>query len=282
MIAKPIQAIEEWLPIWGLKRVPFTADEKGLFISDSHGQIIDALNTAALLRTVILLTGLPGTGKSSLLKYWLSGLDQKRTLPILITQASLSASGVLEMLLSKLGLRPAFKRSANLIALERHLKSIDPTTLILVLDDAQNYPAPALEEIRMLLGMGNSQRSAFSLVLSGEDYLLGSLQMSAQQALFSRISLAVELKTLTAEEIQPYLLWHVSHAGLNKDIFATAAIDLLRESSSGNPRTLNLLAQCAWMCAARLGGCTIEGSHVLSAINQVPSAKAKIDPQKLG
>jgi glycosyltransferase involved in cell wall biosynthesis len=54
-------------------------------------------------------------------------------------------------LLAKLGERPRFKRSASLTVLEKHLADIDPPTLVLILDDAQNYPAPALEEIRMLL-----------------------------------------------------------------------------------------------------------------------------------
>ncbi len=129
--------------------------------------------------------------------------------------------------------------------LEKHLADIDPLTLTLILDDAQNYPAPALEELRLLLGLRGRARSAFALVLLGDEYLLGSLRLSVQRALYSRISAVHQLAPLPREDITSYLHWHVSRAGLDRDIFAGAALDLLAEASEGNPRTLNLLARAA-------------------------------------
>ena len=224
----------------------------------------------------MMLTGTPGTGKSTLIKTWLAGLEPKRFLPLLITQSSLSATGVLEVLLAKLGERARFKRSTNLLLLEKHLADLEAVTLVLVLDDAQNYPGPALEELRLLLGLGGRQRSAFALVLLGDDYLLGSLRLSVQRALFSRISAATSLAPLPREDIAAYLDWHVSRAGLDRDIFAPAAVDLLAEASEGNPRTLGLLAQAAWLCAARQNTLTIEADHIHTALRQVPAANAKI------
>lgn len=222
------------------------------------------------------LTLFHGTGKSTLLKTWMCGLEPKRYLPLLITQSSLSATGVLEILLAKLGERPRFKRSTNLLALEKHLTDIEPRTLVLVLDDAQNYPSTALEELRMLLGLGGRSRSAFALVLLGDDYLLGSLRLSVQRALFSRISAAHHLQPLTREDIAPYLNWHLARAGLDREIFAPAAVDLLAEASEGNLRTLNLLAQAAWLASARVAASDIQPDHVHAVLRQVPIANAKI------
>jgi len=204
------------------------------------------------------------------------GLEPKRYLPRLITQSSLSAAGVLEILLAKLGERPRFKRSTNLLALEKHLADIEPTTPVLGLDDAQNYPSTALEELRMLLALGGRARSAFALILLGDDYLLGSLRLSIQRALFSRISAAHQLHPLPREDIASYLNRHISRAGLDREIFAPAAIDLLAEASEGNPRALNLLAQAAWLASARAGGSDIEPAHVHAALRQVPVGTAKI------
>lgn len=268
----------EHLRAWGLRHAPFAPDEKNpaIFPAGSHRQAHDHLDTTATLRGVMLLTGPPGSGKSTLIKTWMRGLEPKRHLPLLITQSSLSASGVLEILLAKLGERPRFKRSASLLLLEKHLAEIDPLTLVLILDDAQNYPAPALEEIRMLLGIGGHQRSAFALILAGDEYLLGSLRLSVQRALFTRISATATLAPLSRDEIAPYLNWQVSRAGLERDIFEPAAIDLLAEASQGNPRTLNLLAQAAWLAAARSSATTIHPDHIHSALRQVPAANAKI------
>ena len=270
-------ALEEHLRAWGLRGAPFAPDEKSttIFPANIHREAHDLLDSTAALRGVMLLTGAPGSGKSTLIKTWMRGLEPKRHLPLLITQSSLSASGVLEILLAKLGERPRFKRSASLILLEKHLADIDPLTLILILDDAQNYPAPALEEIRMLLGLGGCLRSAFALILAGDEYLLGSLRLSVQRALFTRISATAVLAPLARHDIAPYLNWQVSRAGLERDIFEPAAIDLLAEASQGNPRILNLLAQAAWLVAARSGATTIHPDHIHNALRQVPAAIAK-------
>lgn len=267
-------ALEELLRAWGLHRAPFAPGEKTgeLFPVPAHRESLGLLDTTAALRGVMLLTGVPGVGKSALVKTWLAGLEPKRFLPLLITQSSLSATGVLEVLLAKLGLPAGFKRSSNLLRLEKHLSDLDPLTLVLVMDDAQNYPAAALEELRLLLGLGGRQRSALSLVLLADPYLLASLRLSVNRALFSRISASARLGPLPREEIAAYLNWHVSRAGLDREIFAAAAIDLLAEASEGNPRTLGLLAQAAWLQAARDNALTIEAGHVHKALEQVPAA----------
>ena len=271
-------SLDDLLRSRGLLRVPFSPDEKsgGTFPAGSHREAATGLDTTAALRGVMVLTGSPGTGKSTLLKTWMRGLEPKRYLPLLITQSSLSATGVLEILLAKLGERPRFKRSTNLLALEKHLADIEPVTLVLVLDDAQNYPSAALEELRMLLGLGGRARSAFALIPLGDDCLLGSLRLSIQRALFSRISAAHQLHPLPREDIAPYLNWHLARAALNREIFAPAAVDLLAEASEGNPRTLNLLAQAAWLASARAGASDIEPVHIHSALRQVPVGSAKI------
>ena len=271
-------ALEDLLRAWGLHRTPFSPDEKSaqLFAAGCHREALELLHTTAALRGLMLLTGPPGTGKSTLLKSWIASLEPKRFLPLLITHSNLSATGVLEILLSKLGERPRFKRSSNLLLLEKHLAELEPVTLVLILDDAQNYPAPALEEIRLFLGTGGRRRSAMAMILLGDEYLLGSLRLSVQRALFTRISATARLIELPRQDIPAYLHWHISRAGLEREIFDPAATDLLAEASEGNPRILGLLAQAAWIAAARSDSLTIQPEHIHKALHQVPAASAKI------
>ena len=95
-------ALEDLLRAWGLHRTPFSPDEKSaqLFAAGCHREALELLHTTAALRGLMLLTGPPGTGKSTLLKSWIASLEPKRFLPLLITHSNLSATGVLEILLS--------------------------------------------------------------------------------------------------------------------------------------------------------------------------------------
>ena len=136
--AKTPASVDDLLRAWGLRRAPFAADEKsrGIFASASHSEALTFMDTTAALRGVMLLTGPPGSGKSTVLKSWMTTLEPKRFLPLLITQASLSVTGVLEIILAKLGERPRFKRSTNLLVLEKHLAELDPVTLDLLAQSA--------------------------------------------------------------------------------------------------------------------------------------------------
>lgn len=84
------------------------------------------------------------------------------------------------------------------------------------------------------------------------------------------------LAPLSREDIAAYLNWHVSRVGLEREIFASAALDLLSEASDINSRTLGLLAQAAWLAAARESVFTIDADHLHTALRQVPAANAKI------
>jgi general secretion pathway protein A len=276
--ARNALALEDLLRAWGMHRTPFAPDDKAaqLFASTGQSEILELLHTTASLRGLMVLTGSPGAGKSTLLKSWSAGLEPKRFLPLLMTQSSLSGTGVLEVLLSKLGERPRFKRSTNLLLLEKHLAELEPVTLVLILDDAQNYPAPALEELRLLLGVGGRGRSAMAMILLGDDYLLESLRLSVQRALFTRISATARLPALPPEDTPRYLNWHTSRAGLERDIFEPAATEMLAEASEGNLRILGLLAQAAWIDAARNGSQSVQPGNVHKALRQVPAASAKI------
>jgi type II secretory pathway predicted ATPase ExeA len=105
-------ALEDLLRAWGLHRTPFAPDEKSaqLFAASCHREALELLHTTAALRGLMLLTGPPGTGKSTLLKSWIASLEPKRFLPLLIPHSNLSATGVLEILLAKLGERPRCER----------------------------------------------------------------------------------------------------------------------------------------------------------------------------
>ena len=236
------------------------------------------LDQTATLRSVMLLAGPNGVGKSALVGRWLTHLDRRLFCPLLLTHASLSGCGLLSALASKLGKRATFRREANLALIEAAVAELGNVVPLIVLDEAQSFGYGSLEEVRLLLGLNLADPPAFALVLIGDEYLLGTLRLRQHRSLFSRIACHLSLGPWTAPLVAQYLQQSLAAVGITRAAIEPAALNLLTSASSGLARSLCLLARAAWIEAASAGAQTIQPPHVQAAIDQVPGATTLLPP----
>lgn len=162
-------------------------------------------------------------------------------------------------------------------AWQEALRELGRLTPVLVLDEAQQYPAGALEEIRLLLGLNLSCPPAFALVLLGDLYLQDTLRLQHHRALYSRVALRCQLPGLERAQVELYLAHSLRQVGLERPCLSPAAVELLASASNGNVRRLNLLARAAWLAAASTAN-TIGPEHVQRALELVPAAGDRLNP----
>ncbi len=207
--------LNEYIHHWGARSIPFQEREgHAPFETDQTRRATGLLQQTAALRSVMLLSGENGVGKSSLAAHWIRQLEPALYRPIAITQSTLGGSGLLSTLLGKLGEQPGGRRPANLALLEKSITQLNGTIPVVLLDEAQNYPASALEELRLLLGLNLPAQPLFSLILLGDRHLLGTLRLQCHRALYSRIASTYAIAPLDTGQIEPYLRHHLSQAGL--------------------------------------------------------------------
>lgn len=269
--------VEDALHHWGARTMPFLEggnDEP--FFTDAMKEALELLQQSAVLRSVMLLSGANGIGKSALATYWGRNLEQKRFFPVIITHATLSGTGLLCCLLAKLGQRPGMRRSDNIERIDDAVRRLGRTIPVVILDEAQHYTASAMEELRLLLGLNLPKHPLFALVLVGDNYLLDTLRLHSRRALYSRISAAYQLQPLTPEQIEPYLQHRLGQAGIHRQCFEPPALEMLTAAADGIPRTINLLASSALIEAARHKANTIGPEHLQIAIKRVPMAQEKV------
>ena len=269
--------LNEYIHQCGARAIPFH-DQEGRkpFETDQTRRAIEQLQQTAALRSVMLLTGNNGVGKSSFAAHWARGLEPSRYQAIIITQATLGASGLLSTLLSKLGEQPGGRRATNLVLLDKAIQGLNGIIPVVLLDEAQNYHASALEELRLLLGLNLPAQPLFSLILIGDQHLQRTLRLQCHRALYSRIACISALEPLPSDQIEPYLRHSLSQAGLERQLFEPAAIDLISAASDGVPRTLNQLALTAWIEASQEKCSTITAQHLQAVIPRIPIARDKI------
>lgn len=264
--------LEVYARSWGATAVPFGPLCEVQWVNiPSQQRALSLLNQTVALRGVMLLSGGNGLGKSTLVGRWVRQLESRLYTPVNLTQATLSSSGLLATLARSLGKRASFRRERNLDELSAYLSEHERQTLVIVLDDAQNCTHSTLEELRLLLGLNLPNQPTFALVLIGDEYLLGQLQLRNHRALCSRLGAHHLLSPWTPEEIQTYLKTGLEAVGINRSrVFDAAAIDLLVRATAGVPRSVCLLARAAWLEAARLESKEITAQTIQQAMEQVP------------
>ena len=264
---------------WGATAVPFGELSAEGWLETPGGQRAWALlQQTAAFRSVMLLSGPNGVGKSALVHRWLATLDPRLFAPLLLTHASLSGSGVLSALTAKLGKEPRGQRALNLSQVEAALLELGKVAPLIVLDDAQNLAYGSLEEVRLLLGLNLAEPPAFALILIGDEYLLGALRLRQHRSLYSRIACALSLSPWTPAQVGQYLQQSLAAVGINRPAIGPAALNLLTSASGGLARSLCLLASAAWIEAASAGVQNIEPEHVQAAIERVPAAAGLLLP----
>lgn len=244
-------------PYYGLKEKAFSlsADPRFLYKSRTHAPVFDALRAGIRRREgIIILTGEPGTGKTTLCRSVLEALDRK-TFCTIVPDPFVSREDLLKMLLVDFGVMSVEDlKSGRLNAATRpelsyplydFLKSLVPLQAyaVLILDEAQNLTPELLEEIRILADLEGPEK-LLQLVLVGQPELHDKLKDPALRQVDQRISVRCSLETLDEDVIPEYLSHRliIAGGGADRPEFVPAAIELIFRSSKGNPRLLNLIA----------------------------------------
>jgi len=247
-------------PYYGLKEKPFSlsADPRFLYKSRSHGPSFEALRAGIRRREgLIVLTGEPGTGKTTLCKSVLEGLDRK-TFCTLVPDPFVSREDLLKMLLLDFGVMSVEDlRSGRLQGASRpelsyplyeFLKSLVPLQAyaVLIIDEAQNLASSLLEEIRILADL-EAPEKLLQLVLVGQPELQTKLKDHAMRQVEQRVSVRVDLAPLDRAGVGEYIAHRLNVAGGGTDrvTFADAAVDAVFRATNGNPRLINLVCDKA-------------------------------------
>ena len=111
---------------WGASALPFGELTPEAWLDTPQTQRACALlDQTATLRSVMLLAGPNGVGKSALLGRWVQSLDRRLFHPLVLTHATLSGSNLLSTLTRKLGQPAVCRRDTNLALIESALAQLD-------------------------------------------------------------------------------------------------------------------------------------------------------------
>lgn len=235
---------------YGLTERPFqlTPDARFWFESRTHKKAMAYLGYGlAQGEGFVTITGDIGTGKSTLVAHLLATIDRERLNAIHIASTQVDGDDLLRLVAQGLGIATAGTDKARLIdAVEQKLdeEARRGRRTLIVIDEAQNLPVAALEELRMLSNFTRQGRSLVQTLLLGQPEFRDRLVADpGLEQLRQRVIASHNLEPIEANEVEPYLVHRLACAGWQgRPSFAAAAFASLYRHSGGVPRRLNQLA----------------------------------------
>jgi len=245
---------------FGLTDDPFalTPDPRFLYLSPRHREAL-----AHLLYGMgegggfVQLTGEVGTGKTTLCRSLLEqapdGVDVALIFNPRQTPAELVASVCDEFHVPY----PPGTTSLKVLTdgLNRHLLEVHARgrRTVLVIDEAQNLSADALEQVRLLTNLETTTRKLLQILLIGQPELRDLMARPELRQLAQRVTARYHLAPLSASETVQYVRHRLEVAGAGDPIFTPAALRAVHRLSTGVPRLVNILCDRALLGAYARG-----------------------------
>lgn len=193
----------------------------------------------------IVITGEVGAGKTMMVRGLLASLDPKKVVAANLVTTQLDADDTLRMVAATFGVRVKDVSKADmLMALEAYLvhQTSQGKRCLLIVDEAQNLTARAVEELRMLSNFQLGQQALLQTFLVGQPEFRTILQSPTMQQLRQRVTATCHIGPLSSDETQGYIEHRLKCAGATgRPTFDSAAFQAIFKASGGIPRRVNLI-----------------------------------------
>ena len=210
----------------------------------------------------IVITGEIGAGKTTIVRSLLEHLDPERVVAANIVSTQIDAADMVRMVAAAFGIPSRnLDKAGLLLAIETYLVSITAAgkRALLIVDEAQNLSAAAVEELRMLSNFQLEDHALLQSFLVGQPEFRDMMQRAEMQQLRQRVIASYHLGPLDAQETRGYIEHRLGHVGWEGDpAFEPGAFTAIYGFTGGIPRNINTLCD-RLLLAAYLGE-----SHAIS------------------
>ncbi len=191
----------------------------------------------------IVITGEIGAGKTTLVRSLLRNLNSDEVVAANLVSTQLDADDTLRMVAAAFGIRvKEMDKAQLLLSLEAFLTSVahEGKRCLLVVDEAQNLTAKAVEELRMLSNFQLDTHALLQSFLVGQPEFREMLESADMQQLRQRVIAACHIGSMDQDETQGYIEHRLKCVGWkDSPQFDADAFPAIFKASGGVPRRIN-------------------------------------------
>lgn len=231
---------------YGLREEPFrlSPDSRLCYPHHSYKRARSYMQYALNRREgFIMVTGRPGMGKTTLINDISTELSEQGHLFAALASTQIQADDLLRLVVLKFGLKGELDNKAMLIhRMEEYLRRLhrEGVRPVLIIDEAQDLAADALEELRLLTNVQQDNQPLLQIFLVGQDELRPLVLSPGLEQLHQRIVAACHLKPLDCAATREYVEHRLAAVGWQSDPeLDDACFSMVHHYSQGVPRIIN-------------------------------------------
>lgn len=233
---------------YGLSGKPFqlNPDPKFFYRSTGHKRAMAYMRYGIQQEQgFIVVTGDVGTGKSMLVSNLFKEIEGQDLIAAKIVSTNVKDLDLLRILSAEFDLPHERKSKASLLkGLEDFFRAAvkDGKRVLIVVDEAQNLPRAALEELRMLSNFEHDGKPLAQSFLLGQREFRVVMRAPGLEQLRQRVIAAYHLKPLSLPEVKHYIQHRLNTVGWKNDPkIADEVYEKIYTITSGVPRRINTL-----------------------------------------
>ncbi len=250
-----------------LTGLPFllTPDRRFFFGSSGHSRAIAHLVYGLSQEEgFIVITGEVGAGKTTLVEQLWTQLDRSTYVMSRVVTTRVSGDDLLRLAMAGFGRQADIggDKASLLVRYEhvvrQHRKA--GRRLLLLVDEVQNLPLAALEELRMLSNITVDGRASVQTILLGQPQFRPMLALKDAEQLRQRVLASYHLGPLSETETRGYIEHRLRTVGWKDDpTWDDNSFAAIHQQSGGIPRRINTLCSRVLLLGA------LEEQHRITA-----------------
>jgi type II secretory pathway predicted ATPase ExeA len=256
--------IQELLEHFGFKYFPFGKDVTELYDYPQFAEIRHLLEIALQDRSMALVTGQAGVGKTTGVRSFVDSLPSN-AFTIIYLGHDQQGAALLRRLCILLGLKPKLHRSQLVLQIGQFLEENlleSGKSIFLIVDECHLLDLPTLEDLRLLTNSNFDRSSPLAITMVGQLSFRRQLKAPGYEAINQRIRFRYALEGLSMDETTAYIKHRLTSAGGPDDVFLPDALKSIFASSGGIPREINNLCSAALLKAHAIGAKKVDAKLV--------------------